>query len=112
MLYALMDRAVGPGNWERQCPLFHWVVDAAIPEQKVVIQADGDFWHGKKAADRGEAPPDFVDEAVKRDRSQNAYLAKAGWRILRLWESELLGDPEGCLRLIKQFLNDDQSPNA
>lgn len=111
MLYVLMDQLVGDGNWERQHAVFHWVVDAAIPGQKVVIQADGDFWHGKKAADNGGSAPDFVIAAVNRDRSQDAYLAKAGWRILRLWESELLGDPEWCLRRIKRFLSEGQ-PSA
>lgn len=110
ILNDLMDRAVGPGNWQRQCPVFHWVVDAAIPDEKVVIQADGDWFHGRKSAESGETPPDYVIKAIQRDRSQDAYMAKAGWRILRLWESELLGDPEWCLRRIKQLLGSDPSP--
>jgi DNA mismatch endonuclease (patch repair protein) len=81
------------------------VVDVAIPEVRVVIQADGDYWHGLSAARSGRTPSALVLRNIQRDRAQDKYLSAAGWTILRLWESELLRDPEGCLRRIHKILN-------
>ncbi|MER7128360.1 DUF559 domain-containing protein [Streptosporangium saharense] len=78
------------------------------PELRIVFQADGDYWHGKKATDRGETPDPAVAKAMQRDRSQDAYLDKAGWRILRLWESELIRHPGECLERISALLNEGE----
>ncbi|MFJ2868255.1 hypothetical protein [Kitasatospora sp. NPDC087314] len=103
VLYELMDRAVGPETWESQYRLFHWTVDAAVPSRQLVVQADGDYWHGltaAKAGEAGEAPHPTVALTISKDRAQDKYLEKAGWRILRLWESELIKYPDWCLRRI------------
>ncbi|MFI9365866.1 DUF559 domain-containing protein [Kitasatospora sp. NPDC053057] len=100
ILYELMDRAVGPKAWESQYRLFHWTVDAAVPGRQLVVQADGDYWHGLTAAKAGEAPHPTVALTISKDRAQDKYLEKAGWRILRLWESELIKNSDWCLRRI------------
>ncbi|WP_406153026.1 endonuclease domain-containing protein [Streptomyces sp. NBC_01023] len=105
ILYRLMDQAI-PGQWEPQLRLFHWTVDAAVPEQQLVVQADGDYWHGLTAAKSGQTPSPSVALTIKKDRAQDKYLTTAGWRVLRLWESELKQDPDWCLRRIKAALQD------
>ncbi|WP_331735563.1 endonuclease domain-containing protein (plasmid) [Streptomyces sp. NBC_01166] len=86
--------------WESQYRLFYWTVDAAIPGRRLVVQADGDYWHGLTAAKTGEVPHPTVALTISKDRAQDKYLEKAGWRILRLWESELIKNPDWCLRRI------------
>ncbi|MEU9397792.1 DUF559 domain-containing protein [Streptomyces sp. NPDC048324] len=103
ILYRLMDQAI-LGQWEPQLRLFHWTVDAAILEQKLVVQADGDYWHGLTAAKSGQGPSPSVALTIKKDRAQDKYLTTAGWRVLRLWESELKQDPDWCLRRITKAL--------
>ena len=53
-----------------------FVVDAYIPSLNLVIEADGDYWHS-------------LPEAIGRDKSRNAYLAKCGYNLLRLTETEI-----------------------
>lgn len=53
-----------------------FIVDAFIPSLNLVIEADGDYWHS-------------LDRIVKKDKAQNAYLTKCGFKILRLSESEI-----------------------
>ncbi|MFD9452700.1 DUF559 domain-containing protein [Streptomyces sp. NPDC059985] len=103
ILYRLMDQVV-PGQWEPQFRLFRWTVDAAVPERQLVVQADGDYWHGLTAAKSGQIPSPSVVLTIKKDRAQDKYLTTAGWNVLRLWESELKQDPEWCLRRIKEAL--------
>lgn len=53
-----------------------FIVDAYIPSLNLVIEADGDYWHS-------------LDRVVKKDRAENAYLIKCGYKMLRLSEKEI-----------------------
>jgi len=57
-----------------------FLVDVFIPSKKIVIQWDGDYWHNKP-------------EVRIRDKSQNNYLKKCGYKVLRFWESEVYNQP-------------------
>jgi len=56
-----------------------FLVDAYIPGQRLVIEADGDYWHA-------------LPRVQARDRAKNAYLTKCGYRMLRLSETEIRND--------------------
>lgn len=60
-------------------------VDALV-NNKLVVQFDGDYWHGNS-----EKYP-VLDSRQKRrqnlDKSQDKYLSKCGYKILRIWEHE------------------------
>ena len=53
-----------------------FLVDAYIPSLNLVIEADGDYWHG-------------LERVIKKDRAENAYLAKCGFKLLRISETEI-----------------------
>ena len=53
-----------------------FLVDAFVLDKNLVIEADGDYWHG-------------LDKVKKRDKSKNAYLTKCGFNMLRLSEREI-----------------------
>lgn len=53
-----------------------FLVDAYIPSLNLVIEADGDYWHS-------------LDRVVKKDRAENSYLIKCGYKLLRLSEHEI-----------------------
>lgn len=53
-----------------------FVVDAYIPLLYTVIEVDGAYWHS-------------LDRIVKKDKAENAYLTKCGYRIIRLSENEV-----------------------
>lgn len=94
ILYALMDDVFGPGTWAREYLVFDkWTVDACIPERHLIVQADGDYWHG--LLPKWQSVP-RVARNMGNDRAQNAYVASAGWAIVRLWERDLLGRPNWC----------------
>lgn len=92
-LYALMDEVFGSGAWQREHFVFkRWTVDACVQDLKLIVQADGDYWHGLR--------PEWQDHPmVKRnmanDRAQNAYVARTDWTMLRFWEHDLLLYPDG-----------------
>lgn len=68
-------QALGVG-FTQEYPFRRWSIDFAIPEHRVAIEADGDYWH-KILADRD----------ARRDAAMNA----AGWTVVRLSETGVNG---------------------
>jgi very-short-patch-repair endonuclease len=61
-----------------------FLVDVLIPDKKIVIQWDGDYWHGY-----GGGKSLRQKKRARLDKSQDAYLCKAGYTVLRFWEHEV-----------------------
>lgn len=53
---------------------------------KLIIQADGDYWHGHP---RFEPLTARQLAQQKRDKAQDAYLKSCGYTVVRIWESDL-----------------------
>lgn len=63
-------------NHKIQVPMFNkFIVDVLIPETKLIIQWDGVYWHSKP-------------KRKNLDKSQDAYLKKCGYNILRITDQE------------------------
>lgn len=87
-------------------------IDIALPRKKKAVFVDGDFWHGasydKLLEKRGLE--DYWTQKIKRnferDIAQDKVLRVAGWKILRVWESELIRKKtrDNALRVIEKFL--------
>ena len=62
-------------------------VDVYIPKYNIIIQWDGNYWHGKgllyEQLDKGQK------QRRDLDISQDAYLKKCGFTELRFWEDEV-----------------------
>lgn len=53
-----------------------WCVDAFIPEQNLVIECDGDYWHS-------------LPKVKIRDKQKNSYLKREGYGVLRITEKQI-----------------------
>lgn len=62
-------------------------VDAFLPEQGLVVQFNGDYWHGHPQ--KFPEPDARQRRRMRLDASQDAYMRACGYRVLRLWESDL-----------------------
>ena len=84
------------GRFRRQFPIPPYVVDFACVEARLIIEVDG----GQHA---------IAGEHQRRD----AYLHRHGWRILRLWNNEILANCTGVLQTITDALGStrEQSPH-
>lgn len=79
--------------------------DIVIRRRRLAVFVDGDFWHGNSWRLRGlssleEQFPTRTDwwvakisRNMQRDREVTAALENDGWRVVRLWESNVLADP-------------------
>ncbi len=90
--------------------------DLVIRSRKIAIFVDGDMWHGNEHHRRGLASladlfptrTDWwvakIERNMQRDREVNAQLAANGWMVVRVWESEVLQDPERAADMIMDIL--------
>lgn len=71
-------------------------VDVFIESSNLVIQWDGDYWHGYKGVKDARQ-----QKRCLLDKSQDAYLLKAGYKVLRFWEHEVYKEQEKVYEDIK-----------
>lgn len=71
-----------------------FTVDALIPALRIVVQWDGDYWHGWRPANDNTPLSPRQARRAALDVSQDAYMRKAGYTVLRFWEHEVKNTPE------------------
>ena len=83
-------------HFRRQVELGRYYVDFASLEECLVIEVDG----GTHASDR----------ALAKDHDRDAYLRARGFRVLRFWNNEVLGNPAGVYEAIESTLAQAATP--
>ena len=80
--------------------------DIVFPTAKVAVFIDGDFWHGWRFPRwRDNLPPfwaDKIQQNRKRDRKNFRQLRRSGWRVLRVWQHQIVRDLEAVVDLISR----------
>lgn len=78
--------------------------DIVFSRAKLAVFIDGCFWHGCPACGDGRMPSSnlsyWTDKRrrnIERDKSRNRELEEMGWKVLRLWEHEVIKHPEQCV---------------
>lgn len=81
-----------------------FTVDALVAG-KLIVQWDGDYWHGYRAI--GDLRPLDTRQARRAmlDKSQDAYMAKAGFTVLRFWEHEVKDAPDAVVHRITETIS-------
>lgn len=68
-----------------QYPMGGRFYDAYLPDQNILFEFDGSFWHPKKEED---AKYGFQKKSMKVDEEKNKLAEKKGIRIIRIREDE------------------------
>ncbi len=61
--------------------------DIVIPEKRISIFADGNYWHN-------------LPSYKVRDARQNKVLEENGWKVIRFWEHEINNNLSSCINKI------------
>lgn len=114
ILYSLIDEVMADlapdRSWERQHRLLdRWTVDAAVPALRLVLQADGDYWHGLLPEHRDDPR---VRGNMANDAYQDRKLAEAGWTVLRFWERDLIGHLPACAKRLRAAVTEQLRARA
>jgi DNA (cytosine-5)-methyltransferase 1 len=83
--------------------------DVAFVDKKIVLFVDGEFWHGKYFKKIKKRLPKFwidkIKKNIQRDKENRSELKKLGWKILRVWDDDLLKNENKELNIINSKLN-------
>jgi very-short-patch-repair endonuclease len=83
----LRNRRLSGHKFVRQDPVGPFICDFVCRERRLIVEADGGQ-HAESAAD------------ARRDR----WLRARGYRVLRFWNNDILGNLEGVLTVIAAAL--------
>jgi len=94
--------------------------DLVIRSRRLAVFADGDMWHGNAWRLRGldrledmfpnntEFWTKKIRRNIERDREVTARLAEEGWTVVRLWESDILADPDAAATKVLDALKQSE----
>ena len=88
-MWDLLRLAFPDLHFRKQVPLRHFIVDFASHRAKLIIEVDG----GQHALSTTDADRTLVLEAE-------------GYRVLRFWNNEVLGNPDGVHSVIAAALHE------
>ncbi len=83
------------GTFEREVSIGHYVVDFASLPAKLVVEVDDGQITGRRAAE-----------------IRAIYLNALGWRVLRIWHSDIDRRPDAILHSISEAMNPAAPPTA
>lgn len=68
--------------------------DLVVTSRRTAIFVDGRFWHcpNSKAIRISDMWRDKIKANVRRDKRQRRRLRSMGWRVIRIWDSDLRSD--------------------
>jgi very-short-patch-repair endonuclease len=90
-------RSAFPGiHWRKQAPFGPYVVDFCCHSARLIIEVDG----GQHA------------RATDHDAERTRFLEAQGYRVLRFWNNDVLGNSDGVLQRIAHFLSETSGPEA
>ncbi len=87
--------------------------DVVFTRAKIAVFCDGDFWHGHNWAVRGLSSleeeiekytqfwRDKILGNIRRDTERTARLESEGWKVIRIWESDIKADVTKCADVIE-----------
>jgi DNA mismatch endonuclease (patch repair protein) len=105
-------------GWRRNYKLFGHP-DFVFPKQRVVVFADGCFWHGHNCRNvRPSDNGDYWRKKIKKNKIRDKLVAdnliQKGWKVVRIWECEI---KEGKIKKLVMAglcsdIESDANPNA
>ena len=76
--------------------------DFFCPDANVIIEVDGDFYHGYGLVYEQKSPMQKHNEWV--DRVKDEWALGRGIPILRIWEHDIHDNPEKVMKILKESI--------
>ena len=77
--------------------------DILVPSMNLVIECDGDYWHGNNEVFNDEKLTERIIKRREVDSKRTKELLDKGFKVLRLWENKI---NKITIKQFKEILND------
>jgi very-short-patch-repair endonuclease len=91
--YHLRNKQMGV-KFRRQCPIGNYIVDFVSYEARLAVEVDG----GQHSESES-------------DKARDGWIESQGFKVLRFWNNEVLGNIEGVLDMISQKISPSPNPS-
>ena len=88
--------------------------DIVLPKHETAIFIHGCFWHRHPNCSKTTMPntnreywKKKFERNIKRDKKRKNELKKLGWKVITLWECNIMKDPLEVLNFVIDSLGDD-----
>ena len=79
--------------------------DFYLPDSNLIIEIDGDFWHGNPEKYKKEELKGHQIRAQRIDEYKTKWALMHSIPILRIWESDIRKNPKKVMETLKETLN-------
>lgn len=79
--------------------------DFYIPSANLIIECDGDYWHGNPDKYSEDELRGHQKRARRVDEHKTKWALLHGIPILRIWESDIRKNPKKVMDILKEELN-------
>ena len=81
--------------------LFRSSYDFKIKNINLLIEIDGDYWHGGPGVEKHFYK---LDEVKINDQIKNQLASENGYSLIRIWESDIYNQPDILIQKIKELI--------
>jgi len=81
-----------------------FTVDEFLPEYNLIIEAYGGYWHGDPRQFKEKDLSNMQRSNISRDKVRMTYFKRGGYKVLILWEKELIENLSWCKKQILSML--------
>lgn len=82
----------------------YYEIDIAIPERKIAIEVDGNYFHNYENKPIEQLSV-MQKKNIKNDKCKETYLKNKGWKLIRIWEKEITDDVTKAVNKILEECN-------
>ncbi|NBV82516.1 DUF559 domain-containing protein [bacterium] len=94
--YAMLRKNI---DFVEQADIGPWSIDFLLPEYRIVVEADGEYWHS--------------DVKTKmKDRRKDAWLKAKGFEVLHFEGKQIEHNPDFCIEKIIELIEKQKSQHS
>lgn len=95
-------------KYENEKIFKYYSVDNYLPEFNLIIEVNGDYWHGNPIIYNPNELTISQIKSIKRDKAKHNFIkSNYNINILYLWEDQILNNIKICELLIKKYINNN-----
>lgn len=94
--------------FESEYKIDYYLVDFCFPNEKIVVEVDGDYWHCNPLIynEQGKKINKMQRKVMGKDKAEKTYLTNRGWKLIRFWEKDINENINKCVNEVVGVLNE------